>query len=81
MGSDVVIYSSAGCMACVMTARMLTKQGVAFEVVRVDEDAQAAALLRAMGFTQVPVVFTGEEWWSGFRPDLLKGLSASVGTL
>jgi glutaredoxin-like protein NrdH len=31
----------------------------------------------ALGYLQAPVVVAGNEHWSGFRPDRIKGLSGT----
>lgn len=36
-----------------------------------DEDPEALALAKELGFLQAPVVISGKESWSGFRPDLI----------
>lgn len=61
-----------------MTTRTLDRQGVAYEVVDVSQDAQAAAQVHAWGYRQVPVVLVGEEHWSGFRPDRLASITANA---
>ena len=74
---DVIVYSSRGCQACALTVKALTAQGVTVETVYVEDSPRAAELVRAMGFTQAPVVFTGSDWWSGFRLDRIKALRAA----
>lgn len=61
-----------------MTARTLDRQGVAYQVVDVSQNAEAAAQIQAWGYRQVPVVQVGDEHWSGFRPDRLAALSVAA---
>lgn len=61
-----------------MTARTLDRQGVAYQVIDVSQDADAAAQLQAWGYRQVPVVQAGDAHWSGFRPDRLAALNATA---
>lgn len=61
-----------------MTARTLDRQGVAYQVIDVSQNAEAAAQLQTWGYRQVPVVQTGDEHWSGFRPDRLAALTVTV---
>ena len=56
----------------------LNKAGVAYDVVDITEDADALAKVKSLGYVQAPVVITGEDHWSGFRPDKIKAL-AGVG--
>lgn len=73
---SVTVYSKPGCTACTATVSALDKQGIAYEVVDMSQDAAAMAHARALGFMQAPVVIPecGEPW-SGFRPDKILALS------
>lgn len=73
------VYSKPNCPQCSATYRKLKALGLAFNSYDVTEDAAAAAFVRALGYSQAPVVVVREgvdekmkEHWSGFRPDLLK---------
>ena len=69
--NHVVVYSTDQCMDCRMTLRALARSGLNYEVVDLDAAPAAVALVKALGFTAVPVVSTGDRWWAGYRPDLL----------
>jgi len=73
---DVTLYSKPGCVQCDATTRALNKAGVAYDVVDITEDADALAKVKSLGYVQAPVVVTGEDHWSGFRPDKIKALPA-----
>lgn len=73
------VYSKPNCQQCVATYRKLKALGLPFNSYDVTEDAAAALFVRALGYSQAPVVVVREgedeklkEHWSGFRPDLLK---------
>ncbi len=74
MVSQVVVYSSQGCQGCKLTQRALRRAGVAVEVVDVATSPAAQQLLVAMEFGALPVVTTGDEWWSGYRPERIRSL-------
>lgn len=72
----VTLYTTGpGCQQCVITERALRKAGVAIlAVVDVRESDAAGLYVREeLGYTAAPVVVvedgTGEDHWSGFRPD------------
>ncbi|MEU2418907.1 glutaredoxin-like protein NrdH [Brachybacterium paraconglomeratum] len=75
---DITVYSKPLCVQCDATKRALNKAGVAYDVVDITEDAEALAKVKSLGYVQAPVVITGEDHWSGFRPDKIKAL-AGVG--
>ncbi|WP_051224810.1 glutaredoxin domain-containing protein [Pseudoclavibacter soli] len=74
----VTVYSTPGCSQCKLTAKVLAREQVAYRMVDISEDPTAHAYVtQTLGYSQAPVVVTetGENW-SGFRPDLIKALSA-----
>lgn len=81
----ITVYGrSDTCMACRATQRYLKAHHIEFEYRNVDEDADAMAYVQALGVLEVPVVrvqYDEErgEFWSGFRPDRLRGLLAHSG--
>lgn len=73
----VTVYSKSNCYPCQITKKVLTDQGVKFSEKRVDEDPEALAEIKQLGYLQVPVVLTAEgEHWSGLQPDRIKALAA-----
>ncbi|EPD1258636.1 glutaredoxin-like protein NrdH [Enterobacter hormaechei] len=73
---SIIIYTRNDCVQCHATKRAMESRGVAFEMVNIDHVPDAADLLRAQGFRQLPVVVAGETSWSGFRPDMSNRLAA-----
>src|SRR6478609_693521 len=82
----VTVYSAGPrCMRCGWTCRRLEEAGIPFTVI--DLTREENALLRALvidelGYSEAPVVVIDDEpehHWSGFRPDLLDQLVASIG--
>ncbi len=72
--SNVTVYSKPNCPQCTQTKKKLEQKGVAFEVIDISQDKNAAQTVTDLGYRQVPVVVSGEKHWSGFRPDLLDAL-------
>lgn len=75
---QVTVYSTPSCVQCNATYRALERQGIAYEVVDLTQDAAAMEMVKSLGYTQAPVVMAGTEHWSGFRPDLIGGLKATA---
>ncbi|RMX05995.1 glutaredoxin-like protein NrdH [Corticibacter populi] len=73
---NVTVYTKPSCVQCTATYRALDRQGVAYEVVDLTEDAAALEKVRALGYQQAPVVIAGDDHWSGFRPDKISALTA-----
>lgn len=73
---SITVYSKPRCVQCDATKRALRKQGLDFAEVDMSQDLSALEMVKEMGFQQAPVVVAGDDAWSGFRPDKIKGLVA-----
>lgn len=71
---SIIIYTRKDCVQCHATKRAMESRGFDFEMINVDLVPDAADMLRAQGFRQLPVVIAGETSWSGFRPDMINRL-------
>ena len=58
-------------MACNFSKKYLTDKGVEFEEIDVFKNAEALAMLRDKGFSQMPVVSIDGEFHTGFQPNIL----------
>lgn len=76
--TTVTVYTKPACVQCNATERALTKAGIAFNKVDVTEDPAARDYVLALGYLQAPVVVAGESHWSGFRPDRISALKATI---
>lgn len=65
----LTIYSLPNCSQCEMTKKLFNREGLEYKEVMLSEDAEAAKAITDLGYKSAPVVFYGEEHWSGFRPD------------
>lgn len=72
----VKVFTLPACVQCDSTKRVLTKNAIPFTEVDLSQDADAMAMIRDLGYTAAPIVFAGEDHWSGFRPDKLSTLAA-----
>ncbi|WP_392433623.1 glutaredoxin-like protein NrdH [Yersinia sp. HM-2024] len=75
---SIIIYSKPDCVQCNATYRAFDKQGIAYQVVDLTEDSQALNHIKSLGYQQVPVIISGDDHWSGFRPDKISALVQSV---
>ena len=75
---SVTMFTTSWCGYCRRLSSQMDREGIAYDVVDITEDADALAKVKSLGYVQAPVVITGEDHWSGFRPDKIKAL-AGVG--
>ena len=79
---SVTVYSTGpGCQRCTLTKKALDKRGVPFVEVDLREQPQARDYVsEELGYTEAPVVVvedgTGQDHWSGFRPDQIARVAA-----
>ncbi|MFP1724013.1 glutaredoxin-like protein NrdH [Lonsdalea quercina] len=73
---SITVYSKSNCPQCDATCRALDKHQIGYNKIDLTQDAQALAYVRSLGYQQAPVVVTGQEHWSGFRPDKIHALRA-----
>ena len=74
----ITVYSKPACVQCTATYRALDKQGIEYEIFDVSVDDKALETVKALGYLQAPVVVTGDDHWSGFRPDKIAALAVQV---
>ncbi len=71
----VTVYSKNNCMQCNMTKKELTKLGVNFREINLDEQPEYIQQVKDLGFSSAPVVKTVSDIWAGFQPAKLKALA------
>jgi glutaredoxin-like protein NrdH len=76
--TTITVYTKPACVQCNATYKALEKNGIAYDVVDITEDAEARDYVMSLGYLQAPVVVAGEEHWSRFRPDEIKKLAATA---
>ncbi|HHU44947.1 MAG TPA: glutaredoxin-like protein NrdH [Actinomycetales bacterium] len=73
----VTVYTKPACVQCRATTRALDKAGISYDLIDITLDDEARDYVMALGHLQAPVVDTGADTWSGFRPDRIKALQAA----
>ena len=71
----IIIYTKDNCVQCNATKNAMDKKGIDYQLVNLDSEPAAVETLKSLGYRQVPVVMTGDQHWSGFRPDKISALS------
>jgi glutaredoxin-like protein NrdH len=76
--TTITVYTKPACVQCNATCKALDKAGLDYRLVDITDDAAARDYVMSLGYLQAPVVVAGAEHWSGFRPDAIKALTATV---
>lgn len=74
----ITVYTKPACVQCTATKKALDKAGLEYELIDISLDDEAREYIMALGFLQAPVVIAGEDSWSGYRPDRIRGLAAAA---
>ncbi|WP_151718346.1 glutaredoxin family protein [Gemmobacter serpentinus] len=71
----ITVYGKPACIQCEATTRALDRAGLAYEE-RAGADwlDEVERLARIAGSRQGPLIVAGDQVWSGFMPDRIKGL-------
>lgn len=70
----LTVYSKENCVQCTASYRALDKEGIDYDTVMLEDNPDILEQLRSEGYMQAPIIDTGVEKWSGFRPDKIKAL-------
>lgn len=77
--SITVFTTGPTCQLCRITKMHLTKSGLEFDEVRLDENPALAEKVRELGFTSAPVVLVDDEdVWDGYRSEAINALAADL---
>ena len=72
----VTVYTKPSCVQCTATKKALDALSINYTLVDITVDTEAYDKVKALGFMSAPVVIAGEKSWAGFRPDMIKELTA-----
>lgn len=72
----LTIYTTPKCHGCRLSKAILDRAGITYRTVDLSESLDDYRAVKAMGYTQAPVVCVTypdgrNDHWSGLRPDLL----------
>lgn len=74
---SVTVYTKPSCPGCVQTKTYLKSKGVDFTEIDLSQDIDALNKIKEMGYRQAPVVFNGDDHWSGFNPSKLSAVAGA----
>jgi glutaredoxin-like protein NrdH len=74
----VTVYTLPSCVQCDRTKKLMDRDGIAYDPVKLEEHPELAAKFKDEGLLQAPIVVVGNDGrrWTGFRPDLIAELKS-----
>jgi glutaredoxin-like protein NrdH len=70
MAKGVIVYTTNDCIECTMVKKVLTEEGIPFEVRDISMDAAYQTEVEKYGFLGVPVTVLGDKAVKGFTNEL-----------
>jgi glutaredoxin-like protein NrdH len=71
MSKSVIVYSTEDCVECSFVKKMLTEEGIPFEVRDVLKKEEYQEEVEKFGFLGVPVTVVGDRAVKGFNPEVI----------
>jgi glutaredoxin-like protein NrdH len=72
MNHPVIVYSMEDCVECMIVKKMLTEEGVSFEVRDITKSEEYKKEVEKYGFLGVPVTVVGDQAVKGFNPEFIE---------
>jgi glutaredoxin-like protein NrdH len=72
MSKPVIVYSMEDCVECTFVKKILTEEGVPFEVRDVMKSEEYKQEVEKYGFLGVPVTVVGDHAVKGLNPELIE---------
>lgn len=77
--SKVIVYTKSNCVQCRQTKSFLERAGIEFDLIDLEQDAEALNKVKSLGFSSAPVVeIEGGNSWAGFNPIKLNELKSQL---
>ncbi|MDR7077520.1 glutaredoxin-like protein NrdH [Neobacillus niacini] len=70
MAKGVIVYTTNDCIECTMVKKVLTEEGIPFEVRDISTNADYQTEVEKYGFLGVPVTVLGNKAVKGFTNEL-----------
>jgi glutaredoxin-like protein NrdH len=70
MSNPVIVYTTNDCIECTMVKKVLTDEGIPFEIRNVSSNSQYQKEVEKYGFLGVPVTVVGNRAVKGFTNEL-----------
>ena len=72
MNKEVIVYTTNDCVECTFVKKVLTENGIPFDLRNIAENVVYQKELERFGFLGVPVTVVGDRAVKGFNPELIE---------
>lgn len=75
---QVTVWTTKTCVQCESTKKQLSKLGVRFDELALEQHPEMLEQFKALGHLSAPIVQAGDQTWSGFRFDKIQALAKKL---
>jgi glutaredoxin-like protein NrdH len=72
MNKEVIVYTTNDCVECTFVKKVLTENGIPFDLRNIAENEVFQKEVERFGFLGVPVTVVGDRAVKGFTPELIE---------
>jgi glutaredoxin-like protein NrdH len=72
MNKEVIVYTTNDCVECTFVKKVLTENGIPFDLRNIAENELYQKEVERFGFLGVPVTVVGDRAVKGFTPELIE---------
>lgn len=71
----ITIWTLPNCVQCEATKRQMSKLGIRYEVMNLEQHPEMLEQFKAQGLSAAPIVVTDIKKWSGYRHEKIASLA------
>lgn len=72
---QISVFTTRACVQCESTKRLMTKLGIRFDEMALEQHPEQLEAFKEAGHLQAPIVLADGQVWSGFRYDKIQSLA------
>lgn len=78
MTDTLTIYGKPGCDRCDQLVKYCRRKGIPYRYIDVTQDDEALALVKSLGYSELPVAMIGDDHFPGIRLDKIRPLAPQL---
>ena len=78
MAATLTIYGKPDCPRCDQLVKYCRRKGIPYHYLDVTQDAEALALIKSLGYSELPVGMIGDDHFHGVRLDKIRPLAPQL---
>ena len=75
---QISVFTTRACAQCESTKRLMTKLGIRFDEMALEQHPEQLEAFKEAGHLQAPIVLADGQVWSGFRYEKIQSLARKL---